>query len=84
MGCAGSPAGMSATEVREPPRTLGGALRQIGPSRILTANIVGSGELIMTTALGASVGFVALWVILVSCAVKVVVQLEFGKHAIGT
>ncbi len=75
---------MTATEVREPPRSFGGALRSIGPSMILTANIVGSGELIMTTTLGASAGFVALWVILVSCAVKVVVQLEFGKHAIAS
>ncbi len=75
---------MTVNEVREPPRTLGGALRGIGPSLIVTANIVGSGELIMTTALGASAGFVALWVILVSCAVKVVVQLEFGKHAIAS
>lgn len=71
------------TGVREPPRSIVGALRSIGPSLILTANIVGSGELIMTTALGATAGFVALWVILVSCAVKVVVQLEFGKHAIA-
>ncbi len=70
--------------VRQPPKTLWGALACSGPSLILTANIVGSGELIMTTALGASAGFVALWVILVSCAVKVVVQLEFGKHAIST
>ena len=74
---------MTAPEVREPPRTITGALREIGPSLILTANIVGSGELIMTTALGATAGFVALWVILVSCAVKVVVQLEFGKYAIA-
>ena len=75
---------MTVTAVREPPRTLLGTLRNIGPSLIVTANIVGSGELIMTTALGASAGFVALWVILVSCAVKVVVQLEFGKHAIAS
>ena len=75
---------MTVIGVAEPPRTLFGALRSIGPSLIVTANIVGSGELIMTTALGASAGFVALWVILVSCAVKVVVQLEFGKHAIAS
>ena len=75
---------MTARAIREPPTTLWGALRSIGPSLILTANIVGSGELIMTTALGAQAGFVALWVILVSCAVKVVVQLEFGKHAISS
>ena len=75
---------MKETGVREPPRTLFGGLRAIGPSMILTANIVGSGELIMTTALGAAAGFTALWVILVSCAVKVAVQLEFGKHAIAS
>lgn len=75
---------MSEQGIREPPKTLLGALGEIGPSLILTANIVGSGELIMTTALGARAGFVALWVILVSCAVKVLVQLEFGKHAISS
>lgn len=51
---------------------------------ILSASIVGSGELIMTTTLGAKAGFVALWVIIVSCLVKVCVQLEFGKHAISS
>ncbi|MDE0103802.1 MAG: Nramp family divalent metal transporter [Bryobacterales bacterium] len=66
------------------PKGLIAILANIGPSLILTANVVGSGELIMTTALGASAGFVALWVILVSCAVKVAVQLEFGKHAIAS
>ena len=75
---------MTPPPVREPPHSLFGTLRHIGPSLILTANIVGSGELIMTTALGASAGFAALWVIFVSCAVKVVVQLEFGKHAISS
>lgn len=75
---------MTAQGIQEPPETLWGAFRRIGPSLILTANIVGSGELIMTTSLGASAGFVALWVILVSCAVKVAVQLEFGKHAISS
>ena len=38
----------------------------------------------MTTTLGAQAGFVALWVIIISCIVKVMVQLEFGKHAINT
>ena len=75
---------MNTVTTHEPPEMIGGILRNIGPSLILTANIVGSGELIMTTSLGASAGFVALWVILASCAVKVVVQVEFGKHAIST
>jgi Mn2+/Fe2+ NRAMP family transporter len=45
---------------------------------------VGSGELIATTVLGAKGGFITFWVILVSCLVKVAIQLEFGKHAILT
>ncbi|MEE9460491.1 MAG: Nramp family divalent metal transporter, partial [Bacteroidales bacterium] len=67
-----------------PPVGLARMFRHIGPSMILTASIVGSGELIMTTTLGAKAGFVALWVILVSCFFKVTIQLEFGKHAISS
>jgi len=68
--------------VQDPPTGFRGMLRYLGPGFILSASIVGSGELIATTALGAEAGFVALWVIIVSCLVKVFVQLEFGKHAI--
>jgi len=70
------------SRIEEPPSSFGGTLRQLGPGFILSASIVGSGELIATTALGAEAGFVAMWVILVSCLIKVFVQLEFGKHAI--
>jgi Mn2+/Fe2+ NRAMP family transporter len=59
-------------------------MRYLGPGFILSASIVGSGELIATTRLGAEAGFVTLWVILVSCLVKVSIQLEFGKRAIYT
>jgi Mn2+/Fe2+ NRAMP family transporter len=68
--------------VQDPPTGFRGMLRYLGPGFILSASIVGSGELIATTTLGAKAGFVALWVIIVSCLVKVFVQLEFGKHAI--
>ena len=56
----------------------------MGPGFILSASIVGSGELIATTILGAKGGFITFWVILVSCFVKVAIQLEFGKNAIIT
>jgi len=68
----------------EPPASLRQRLRFLGPGFILSASIVGSGELIATTTLGATAGFVAFWVIIVSCLVKVVVQLEIGKHTIVT
>jgi manganese transport protein len=70
--------------VREPPTSLIQKLRFLGPGFILSASIVGSGELIATTTLGAKAGFTAFWVIVVSCLVKVAVQVEFGKHTIVT
>ncbi|WKN46379.1 Nramp family divalent metal transporter [Tunicatimonas pelagia] len=68
--------------IQEPPNTFGGTLKKLGPGFILSAAIVGSGELIATTTLGARAGFVTFWVIILSCLVKVTLQLEFGKHAI--
>ena len=51
---------------------------------ILAASIVGSGELIATTTLGAEVGYVCLWVILLSCVVKPALQAEIGRYSIAT
>ena len=68
--------------VRQPPATILQSLKFLGPGFILSASIVGSGELIATTTLGAKAGFTAFWVIIVSCLAKVAVQLEFGKHTI--
>ena len=50
--------------VEEPPRRLGEALRQIGPGLILAAAVVGTGELIATTQLGAKAGFALLWLVI--------------------
>ena len=71
-------------KIRDPPHSVLGQLRYLGPGFVLSASIVGSGELIATTTLGARAGMVTLWVILVSCAVKVALQLEFGRHTIQT
>jgi Mn2+/Fe2+ NRAMP family transporter len=68
--------------VREPPRSLLKALGQIGPGLILAGSIVGTGELIATTKLGAKEGYVLLWLILFSCVIKVFVQTELGRYAI--
>jgi manganese transport protein len=67
-----------------PPGSIGRALRRVGPGMVLAASIVGSGELIATTTLGAQVGYAALWLIVVSCAVKPVVQAEMGRYSIAT
>ncbi|MFN0119079.1 MAG: Nramp family divalent metal transporter [Blastocatellia bacterium] len=71
-------------DVEQPPPTLGAALRRIGPGMILAASIVGSGELIATTTLGAQVGYVALWIILLSCFIKPVIQAELGRYSIAS
>ncbi len=71
-------------DVAEPPRTLFQILRRIGPGMILAAAIVGSGELIATTTLGAQAGYAALWVIVLSCVIKPVVQAEMGRYTIAT
>jgi manganese transport protein len=73
-----------ADEVIDPPRTLPAILRKIGPGMILSASIVGSGELIATTTLGAEVGYVALWLIILSCLIKPAVQSEIGRYVIAT
>ncbi|MCB1086327.1 MAG: Nramp family divalent metal transporter [Verrucomicrobiae bacterium] len=72
----------SQDQIADPPARWVDRLKYLGPGFILSASIVGSGELIMTTKLGAEAGFICLWVVLVSCLIKVTVQLEFGKHAI--
>jgi Mn2+/Fe2+ NRAMP family transporter len=71
-------------DVSDPPRSLGGILKRIGPGMILASSIVGTGELIATTVLGAKVGFVALWVIVLSCIIKPVIQAEMGRYTIAS
>ena len=71
-------------DIEAPPVGFWPTLRRIGPGLVLSASIVGSGELIATTTLGAQVGYAALWVILLSCAVKVFVQAEIGRYTIAT
>jgi Mn2+/Fe2+ NRAMP family transporter len=68
--------------ILDPPKGIFGALRYMGPGLILSAAIVGSGELIATTTLGAKAGFSLLWVVLLGCAVKVAVQVEYGRFCI--
>lgn len=68
--------------ILEPPVALKGIIRHLGPGFVLSAAIVGSGELIATTALGARAGFITFWVIILSCLVKVALQLEWGRHVI--
>jgi Mn2+/Fe2+ NRAMP family transporter len=78
------PYAMPPGALREPPATLWQALLKIGPGIILAGSIIGSGELLLTTSLGAQYGFFFLWLILYSCVIKVFVQIELGRHAISS
>jgi Mn2+/Fe2+ NRAMP family transporter len=75
---------LSTTDIETPPRAFAAALKRIGPGMVLAASIVGSGELIATTTLGAKQGYLALWLILLSCIIKPVVQGELGRYTIAT
>ncbi len=67
-----------------PPKDLIGTLKRIGPGIIITGSIVGSGELIVTTHLGAQAGFTLLWLILFSCFIKVFLQIELGRYVVSS
>jgi len=59
-----TPSALLRNDGRQPPKNFRSRLKYLGPGLIISGAIVGSGELIATTALGAKVGFVALWLIL--------------------
>ncbi len=75
---------LSPESIEAPPRTFLSVYKRIGPGLVLTATVVGSGELVLTTVLGAESGYRLLWLILLSCIIKVVVHNELGRLAIGT
>ena len=68
-----------ASTVSEPPQTIWQSLAHLGPGIVLASSIVGSGELIATTIVGAEAGFVLLWLIILGCAIKVAAQIEIGR-----
>jgi Mn2+/Fe2+ NRAMP family transporter len=70
--------------IKEPPVGWRASFRYFGPGLILSASIVGSGELIATTTLGAQAGFALLWLVIFSTLVKVAVQVELARWTIAT
>jgi manganese transport protein len=70
--------------IREPPQSYRGMLKYLGPSLAVAAVTVGSGELIATTALGARVGIVVLWFLIISLILKVGIQYQFSKYGLIT
>lgn len=76
------PYALDPEDVQEPPTTFTGRVRRLGPGMILSAAVVGSGELILTTSLGARAGFILLWLIIIATTVKVWVQMELARLSI--
>jgi Mn2+/Fe2+ NRAMP family transporter len=80
----GDPYHLDPQAVREPPTTWKGSVRFFGPGLIVSASVVGAGELITATALGAEAGFVLLWLVVFSTLVKIAVQVEMARYSIVT
>ena len=78
------PYSLDPAAIEAPPTSFWASLRRIGPGMILAASIVGSGELIATTTLGAEAGFLALWIVVFSCFIKPAMQAEIGRYSIVT
>ncbi len=71
-------------DILDPPKGWAASLKYLGPGMVTSAAVVGSGELITATTLGAKVGFLLLWLVLVSTIVKVAVQIELARWSIST
>src|SRR4028118_1523926 len=69
--------------ILEPPKGWGASLRYFGPGLILSASIVGSGELIATTTLGAQAGFAILWLVILRAVGGAAAQVEFARGTIS-
>ena len=67
-------------EALEPPSTWTQRLKYLGPSVVISGSIVGSGEIILTSGLGAEAGFVLLWWVLLSCWIKSLIQAELSRY----
>ena len=64
------------------PRTLWERLKFVGPGVVVVGSVVGSGEVVLTSLLGAAAGFVFLWWILISIWSKSIVQAEISRYII--
>ncbi|XCB30502.1 Nramp family divalent metal transporter [Arcanobacterium hippocoleae] len=70
--------------IQNPPSTFRESLKFLGPGMVTSAAVVGSGELITATTLGAKAGWILFWLVFVSTFVKVFVQIELARFSIST
>ena len=54
----------------------------VGPSIVVLGSVVGAGELINTPVQAAKFGFVLLWAVLLACVLRIILQVEIGRHCL--
>lgn len=80
----GDPYALDPSATKNPPVGWLASSKFFGPGLVVSASIVGAGELITTTALGAEAGFILLWLVFFSTIIKVAVQVEMARYSIVT
>ena len=68
--------------MRPIPKTFIQRLKYVGPGVIVAGSVIGSGELILTSLLGALAGFTFFWWILLSIGSKSIIQAELARYVI--
>ncbi|MFZ5946215.1 MAG: Nramp family divalent metal transporter [Bacillota bacterium] len=71
-------------DIKEPPRNWKQMIKFFGPSFVIMGATVGSGELISTTILGAKLGFVMLWMLIIGVILKATLQELMARYTIYT
>jgi len=71
-------------DIKEPPKTFREMIKFFGPSFVIMGATVGSGELISTTILGAKLGFVLLWMLIIGVILKAALQEMMARYIIYT
>ncbi len=71
-------------DAKEPPKSWKGIMKHFGPSFVIMGATVGSGELIATTIMGAKVGYVMLWMLILGIVVKASIQEVFARYTISS
>ena len=69
--------------IMESPKGPLNVIRHIGPGIILSGSVIGSGELLVTTRMGAQFGYIFLWGVILCCVIKYFVQVEIGRYCIS-
>jgi Mn2+/Fe2+ NRAMP family transporter len=70
--------------IKEPPKGSFNVLGYIGPGIVLSGAVIGSGELLVTTRMGAQFGYIFLWGVILCCLIKYFVQIELGRFCISS